>query len=154
VREREDEFNQLGPTKSEAGERTIPVGPFVVNALKAQRLATIFELVFPTPSTGAVQTLSNIRRGGQIPAMIRAGILDKDGNAKYSGFHCLRHFYASWCINRKEDGGLGLTPKLVQERLGHSTLAMTMDVYGQLFPSDDDPRELEEVERTLHGLVG
>ena len=43
-----------------------------------------------------------------------------DGKAKYTGLHSLRHFYASWLINRKEDGGLGLPPKVVQERLGHA----------------------------------
>lgn len=43
--------------------------------------------------------------------------------AKYTGLHSLRHFYASWLINRKEDGGLGLPPTSVQERLGHSTIA-------------------------------
>jgi len=47
----------------------------------------------------------------------------------------LRHFCASWCINRKVDGGLELQPKVVRERLGHSSIAMTMDVYGHLFPA-------------------
>lgn len=56
--------------------------------------------------------------------------------------HALRHFYASWCINRKEDGGLGLTPKIVQERMGHSTIALAMDRYSQLFPDDEDGSEL------------
>jgi hypothetical protein len=27
------------------------------------------------------------------------------GVAKYSGLHAFRHFFASWCINRKVDGG-------------------------------------------------
>jgi len=31
--------------------------------------------------------------------------------AKYGGMHSLRHFYASWLINRPQDGGLGLPPK-------------------------------------------
>jgi hypothetical protein len=34
------------------------------------------------------------------------------GEPKY-GLHALRHFYASWCINRKQDGGLELPLKLV-----------------------------------------
>jgi hypothetical protein len=58
--------------------------------------------------------------------------------AKYTGLHALRHFYASWCINRKKDGGLELPPKMVQERLGHANIATTMDTYGHLFPSGDD----------------
>ncbi|MEJ1938487.1 tyrosine-type recombinase/integrase, partial [Nostoc sp. NIES-2111] len=68
---------------------------------------------------------------------------------KYTGFHALRHFYASWCINRKEDGGLGLPAKVVQERLGHATIAMTMDVYGHLFPRGDDAAELAAAEDAL-----
>ena len=46
----------------------------------------------------------------------------------------MRHFYASWCINRRADGGLELPMKAVQERLGHSSIVMTSDVYGHLFP--------------------
>jgi integrase len=43
-------------------------------------------------------------------------------------FHDLRHFYASTLI------GAGLHPKVIQERLGHATIAETMDTYGHLFP--------------------
>jgi len=81
--------------------------------------------------------------------MEKAGIVDKDGAAKYTGLHALRHFYASWCINRKEDGGIGLPPKVVQERMGHSSIAMTMDVYGHLFPRGDDAKELAAAEGLL-----
>ena len=38
---------------------------------------------------------------------------------------------------------------MVQERLGHSALAMTMDTYGHLFPRDDSPEELREAELAL-----
>jgi integrase len=69
--------------------------------------------------------------------------------AKYPGLHAIQHFYASWCINRKADGGLELRPKVVQERLGHSTIAMMLDVYGHLFPCHDDSEELATAERTL-----
>ena len=51
---------------------------------------------------------------------------------------CVWHFYASWSINRQVDGGLELPLKLVQARLGHSTITMTADVYGHLFPRGDD----------------
>ena len=53
---------------------------------------------------------------------------------KYTGLHAFRHFFASWCINRKEDdgnggnkGGLELPPKVVQERMGHASIQMTLD---------------------------
>jgi hypothetical protein len=45
-----------------------------------------------------------------------------------TGLHCLGHFFASWCINRRIDGGLELPLEMVQARLGHATLAMTADV--------------------------
>jgi len=73
----------------------------------------------------------------------------KNGEAKYQGMHSFRHFFASWCINRKEDGGLELPIKIVQERLGHSSIVMTSDVYGHLFPRKDDGRELANAERLL-----
>jgi integrase len=42
-----------------------------------------------------------------------------------------------------------LPPKVVQERLGHSTIAMTLDIYGHLFPRHDDSEELAAAERAL-----
>jgi integrase len=69
--------------------------------------------------------------------------------AKYTGLHCLRHFYASWCINPVEQGGLELPPKVVQERLGHSSITMTYDRYGHLFPRGDDSEALAAAESAL-----
>ena len=78
-------------------------------------------------------------------------MVSKEGKAKYTGMHALRHFYASWCINRREDGGLGLDAKRVQQRLGHASIVMTMDVYGHLFPTGDDGAELAAAEKALLG---
>ena len=61
----------------------------------------------------------------------------------------MRHFYASWCINQREDGGLALPLKLVQDRLGHATLAMTSDTYGHLLRTTSDGTELADAERRL-----
>jgi integrase len=80
---------------------------------------------------------------------------DQDGKpiveAKYSGLHALRHFFASWCINRKVDGGQELPAKVVQARLGHASITMTMDTYTHLFPSGDDNAELAAAEQVLLG---
>jgi integrase len=81
--------------------------------------------------------------------MIVAGIVAKDGKAKYPGLHSLRHFYASWCINRRVDGGLELPLKVVQARLGHASIQMTADTYGHLFPRGDDGAELAAAERAF-----
>ena len=53
------------------------------------------------------------------------------------------------CINRKKDGGLELPIKTVQQRLGHSSIVMTSDVYGHLFPRGDDGSEMAEAEKLL-----
>jgi integrase len=57
--------------------------------------------------------------------------------------HDLRHTCASILI------GLGAHPKVIQERLGHSSIMVTMDVYGHLFPSLNEAltERLDEVFR-------
>ena len=57
--------------------------------------------------------------------------------------------YIQWCIARAADGGRGLPPKVVQERLGHSSITMTYDRYGHLFPRGDDTGALEKAEKAL-----
>ena len=42
-----------------------------------------------------------------------------------------------------------LPPKTVQQRMGHASIAITMDVYGHLFPSGDDGAELAAAEMAL-----
>jgi integrase len=161
VRQRADRFNEFGRPKSESGERTVPLTPIVVNTLREWKLACPKgdkRLVFPTGS-GNVESHSNIVKRGLEPTEIAAGVTVKEkgpdgadrARGKYSGLHAFRHFYASWCINRSADGGLELPPKVVQERLGHSSIMMTMDVYGHLFPRGDDSAELEKAERSVLG---
>jgi len=161
VRQRADRYKAIGPPKSESGERTVPMLPLVANALKEWRLACPrgeMDLVFPNPK-GNVESYNNIVLNGLLPAQVAAGVaattVDGEGKpvvqAKYTGLHALRHFYASWCINRKADGGLELPAKVVQERLGHSKIAMTLDVYGHLFPRGDDLDEMAAAERAFLG---
>jgi integrase len=150
VRQRADRFNAIGRPKSEAGERTVPLPPLVVNVLREWKLACPkgeAGLVFPN-GKGKVESLRNIAQRWLAPCEMAAGVTI-DGRAKYPGLHAFRHFFASWCINRTQDGGLGLPAKVVQERLGHSTIAMTLDVYGHLFPRGDDADELAAAERAL-----
>jgi integrase len=82
--------------------------------------------------------------------MKKAHVVDKDGNTKF-GLHAFRHFFASWCINRKVDGGRELPAKVVQSYLGHSSITMTLDIYGHLFPTDGDQAELAASETALLG---
>jgi integrase len=154
VRQRADRFSTMGQPKSEAGERTVPLPPMLLNVLRSWKLVCpkgALNLVFPNGG-GGVENHSNIVQRGLQPTMIAAGLVIKAGKAdkaKYTGLHALRHFYASWCINRRVDGGLELPLKVVQARMGHSSIQITADRYGHLFPRGDDGTELAAAEKVF-----
>ena len=54
-------------------------------------------------------------------------------NGKGSGlntkFHDLRHTHATMLLKQ------GVNPKIVQERLGHSSIGITMDIYSHVMPN-------------------
>ncbi|MGB9062811.1 MAG: site-specific integrase, partial [Pseudolabrys sp.] len=56
-------------------------------------------------------------------------------------------------INPKDRGGRELPPKVVQTLLGHSSIVMTLDRYGHLFPRGDDRAELANSARALLGVT-
>ena len=60
------------------------------------------------------------------PAVRTAGLPER------ARFHDLRHTCAALCI------ALGAHPKAIQERLGHSSITVTLDRYGHLFPKLDE----------------
>jgi integrase len=145
VRQRADAWGTMGPPKSETGERVIPLTPMVVNALREWRLACpkgALDLVFPT-ATGRPQPHSTIANRGWYPLLRKAGIVDAAGKARY-GFHCCRHFFASWMIEA------GTPIKRLQAMLGHSTMSMTTDTYGHLFPDPEgDQQRMAAAEQAL-----
>ena len=149
VRQRADRFNEIGSPKSKHGKRTIPFPTELLNALKVWKVACKKkgddDFVFQT-STGEIEHHSNMLRSA-LPVM-QAARLTKNGKPKY-GLHSLRHFFASWCINPKERDGRQLTPKVVQTLMGHSSIMITLDIYGHLFPSGSDRSELEASSRAL-----
>jgi integrase len=164
VRQRADKYQTIGLPKSDAGHRTITLPPIVINTLKEWKLACPkgdADLVFPN-GAGNIEYHANIIKRGYHPVQLSAGVTSdgkgKDGEPvtlpKYSGLHALRHWFASWCINRKSDGGLELSAKQVQERLGHSSITVTYDTYGHLFPATDEAKDLAAAENMLLGMNG
>ncbi|MGJ0507604.1 MAG: tyrosine-type recombinase/integrase [Methylocystis sp.] len=142
VRRRADRYKTLGPPKTEAGERMVPIPAPLIAALREWKVACPpGDMVFPT-GVGTIELHQNIVNRGLKPACVAAGVVSGEGVAKYPGLHSLRHFFASWLINRREDGGLGLPAKIVQERMGHSNIAVTLDTYGHLFPQENHAAEL------------
>ncbi|HIJ62253.1 MAG TPA: site-specific integrase [Rhodospirillaceae bacterium] len=181
VSQRADRWNDIGDPKSSSGHRTIPMTPMVRNALQEwlkrqieratiRRQAELdrsfkngaeppaekppTKLVFAN-GAGNVESLGNIYRRQFAPLQIQAGCIEpsgrteKDGRpimrAKY-GLHALRHAAASLFIEQ------GFTAKKVQTLMGHSSIQMTFDTYGHLFPSpDDDQRQMAMMQARLVG---
>ena len=61
-------------------------------------------------------------------------------------FHDLRHGHASQALRD------GVPVKTVQARLGHSTAAFTLDVYGHVMPGDDQ-RAADSIQRNLGAAI-
>jgi integrase len=158
VRQRADEFGAIGKPKSAAGQRAVPMLPMLVAALREWKLAcppNDLDLVFP--GHHGPLALTTLISFNWHPLQLRAGIVtSRPGRLprpKYGGLHALRHFFASWCINPKESGGLELSGKVVQSRLGHATITMTMDRYSHLFPRGDDSAEMAAAEQAFLSVV-
>jgi integrase len=131
VRQRADAWRSLGPPKSKAGSRDIPLVPTVVNALKGWKPscpASKLDLVFPT-AKGGVQTIQNVYRLFWYP-------IRKKCELPNCGFHSLRHVAASLFIAH-----LGWTPKRTQEVMGHASISMTFDTYGHMFKDKATDKE-------------
>jgi integrase len=153
VRQRADRWNTIGSPKSDSGKRQVPLAPMVVNVLREWRLTCPrigadygtegrLWLVFPN-SKGNVETLPSIHRRGLGPLQVAAGITTDKLHPKY-GLHSFRHAAASLFIEQ------GFTPKRVQALMGHSTIQMTFDTYGHLFPSEkDDQVAMQQLQARL-----
>src|SRR5262249_42878160 len=64
VRQRADRYNEIGKPKSKAGDRTVPLGPMVLNVLREWKLRcpkSELGLVFPTAS-GRINVHNNLVR--------------------------------------------------------------------------------------------
>jgi integrase len=118
----------LGETKTY--QRRTVVIPSFLRELLAEHLATQVSrapdsFVF-TGATGGLLRNSNFRRRVWRPA-VRALGLPSDLR-----IHDLRHTCATLLIAQ------GAHPKAIQAQLGHSSIQVTLDLYGHLFPDDMD----------------
>jgi integrase len=150
VRRRADRYNVIGPPKSDAGTRDIPLSPMLANTLKAWRLACPkgdLDLVFPN-GAGKIETHANLLHRVFWPTQIEAGVtvVGKDGtpDAKYS-LHALRHACAALWIAQ------GFNAKRIQTLMGHASIAMVYDVYGYLFADDTGAADMAAIAKKIVG---
>jgi integrase len=119
---------RFAPPKTEAGRRKIRLSPFLVDLLDEQ-LATRSQsgldgLVFVTKESEPLRR-GNFRRTYWLPATARAGLAGLR-------FHDLRHTAVALAIAN------GAHAKAIQQRMGHSSVTITLDRYGHLLPALDD----------------
>jgi integrase len=131
----------IGPTKTDGSRRAVPIPGWL-----AWLFAHLFsfqsyvgdpdedQLVFTTPK-GHVLSRTRFRARVWVPAVELAKV------RPVPTFHDLRRSYASRLIKEQR-----VNPKVLQTRMGHSSIRTTFDVYGDLMPDDDVARMWHEGE--------
>jgi integrase len=114
---------ELVPVKTRASRRRVDLSAQAVRVLRHQLLARRPNergLVFPSPE-GSILNDDNFRHRVFRPAVRRSGLAGLR-------FHGLRHTYAALMV------AAGAHPKYLQAQMGHSSIRVTLDLYGHLFP--------------------
>jgi integrase len=133
---REGGKTTLGDLKTPKSRRSVRLTRAAAGTLRShlerqleemERIGSLYQpggLVFAT-EIGTLINPSNLRNRSFKPLLKRAGLRD-------NCFHDLRHTCATLLLLQ------GTHPKLVQELLGHATIAMTLDTYSHFLPSMGD----------------
>lgn len=141
---------RFGETKTKRSRRTIPLPQSLVKDLQKYRVAQLehklkigeayqdYDLVFAT-EFGTPIAYKNLDFRHLKPTLKRAG-LGNEGFVLYS----LRHTCATLLLSAGEN------PKVVAERLGHSSIVLTLDTYSHVLP-DMQQAATEKLERMLYG---
>lgn len=125
----------LGPPKTASSRRTISLPPMLVYALGRHLRGHRGELAFTGPDGGPLRR-SNFYARVWRPAVVAAGL------SPAPRFHDLRHSHVAMLISA------GVPLKAIQQRMGHSSIVMTMDRYGHLL-SDVDEQLVAGLEQQL-----
>lgn len=123
---------EVGPTKNSL-RRTVSIPRSVCDDLASYLASRAEEAGVPLRADEFVFTAPKggpLRRDLLFKRFIRPAI-SRSGMPERLRLHDLRHTCAALLIS------LGAHPKVIQERLGHSSITVTIDVYGHLFPSID-----------------
>ncbi|WP_138381159.1 site-specific integrase [Luteithermobacter gelatinilyticus] len=152
IRQRMDRLKKLGPPKTKNSRRNIPIPVPALELLRAWQKEcpqAIHDLVFPT-TAGTPLDRSNWDKRVWTSHLFSKGLAKIDHSTKKVHkkylFRHLRHAYASLMIKQ------GANPKEIMQYMGHSTINVTYDLYGNLFP--DDGSYKQAVNQAMGGLLG
>ncbi len=117
-----------GPPKTPKSVRSVTLPATVVEELTSHLGArpdvVAADWIFPAPEGGPLRRTGWVRRHWK-PALVAAG-LDDD-----LGTHTLRHSHVALLIAQGEH------PKVIADRLGHTSVKTVLDVYGHLYEGAD-----------------
>lgn len=113
---------QFGPPKTYQ-RRSVPIPRTLADELTPHTGGKDTKDFVFTSSRGTPVRQSNFYARHFKPAVLRAGLPDE------TRFHDMRHSYAAMLIAE------GAHPRAIMERMGHSTIQVTLGTYGHLFPS-------------------
>jgi integrase len=133
--------------KTPKGRRSLALDPVTLAALKAHQVRQAEEKTIVGPGyqdSGLVCTMPD---GSPIhPQRISAWFVQHTRAAGLPRIrlHDIRHSYATAAL------AAGVPPKVISQRLGHATIAITMDTYSHVIPSLDE-QAAETVARLILG---
>ena len=109
-------------TKTDAGVRDVPISkllhPVLQEALKNRKKNSLGLLFYDYHKGGIIETT-------QVNCFFRR-ICEK-ADIEYRGQHCLRHTFASRCIES------GISPLVLKTWMGHTDIHITLDTYSDVF---------------------
>jgi integrase len=133
IRQQLTDIGEIGPPKTEASYRTIPLPQFAVDAV-AQHLTE-----YEPAKDGGLWTNEQGARLAHSTFRDRCWDPATAGALTWIKPHDLRHHYVSVLI------AAGESVKVIQKRVGHQSATVTWDTYGHLFP-DSDGRTRDAIE--------
>ena len=118
-------------TKNKTSQRAVDISPEVIRNLKAHKKEQSREKLALGGGYDDSQLVCSLQNGKPIiPATLTKRFQEVTKKAGYKvTFHQLRHAHASFLLQQ------GDHPKVVSERLGHSNIAITMDLYSHVAPT-------------------
>ncbi len=135
--------------KSEHSRRAIALSPSVINLLKRAKERRKLDLIdYGLPFSEDSGVFTSIDGKPFRPNTITRAWHDaaKHAGVKDIRLHDARHTHASIMLKR------GIHPKIVQERLGHSSIQMTLDTYSHVAPGLQQ-KAAEAFETALNPVV-
>lgn len=123
-----------GPPKTRAGHRTVSIDAGTMAVLRTWRATQAAErLMMGAGWPDHDLVFTNADGTGLWPQTVTAAFRDVSERLglQLIGVHGLRHTAATWMISQ------GINPRVVQQRIGHSNVSVTLGLYTHVLPGHD-----------------